>query len=256
MDMSLSHSWTRPQNYYRRNIARVLFRKPFSIHTDLPLISFTFDDFPRSALLAGGNILALNRLAGTYYASLGLLGTEGPSGPLCVVNDLTALLSQGHELGCHTYAHCHSWTTSTATFEDSIIQNRSALRELVPGADFKSFSYPLSEPRPLTKRNAARHFLCCRGGGQTFNSGTADLNRLAGYFLEKSRNNIHAVRNVIDENYRARGWLIFATHDISDNPSPFGCTPRFFEDVVEYAINSGACILPVAEALKMLRGGH
>jgi peptidoglycan/xylan/chitin deacetylase (PgdA/CDA1 family) len=256
MNMSFSPSWTRLHNYYKRNIGRVVFRKPLAIHTEIPLISFTFDDFPRSALLAGGNILTLHRLAGTYYAALALLGTRGPSGPLFFVNDLTALLAQGHELGCHTYSHCHSWDTDAAAFEDSIVQNRSALGKLVPGADFKSFSYPISEPRPLNKRNSARHFLCCRGGGQTFNSGTADLNRLAGYFLEKSRDNIQAVKNVIDENRQARGWLIFATHDISDNTSPFGCTPRFFEDVVEYAINSGASILPVAEALKVLRCGH
>jgi len=239
-----------------RNIGRVMFRKPVAIRTEFPLISFTFDDFPRSALLAGGKILALHRLAGTYYTALGLLGTEGPSGPLFVADDLTALLGQGHELGCHTYSHCHSWDTGPTAFEDSIIQNRSALRELVPGADFKSFSYPISEPRPFSKRNAARHFLCCRGGGQTFNAGTADLNRLAAYFLEKSRDNMQAVRKVIDENRQARGWLIFATHDISDNPSPYGCTPGFFEEVVEYAIGSGASVLPVAEALKVLRCGQ
>jgi peptidoglycan/xylan/chitin deacetylase (PgdA/CDA1 family) len=255
-DMSLSRVWTRPQNYYKRNIGRVLFRKPIEINLERPLISFTFDDFPRSALLAGGHILDSNRLAGTYYTALGLLGTEGPSGPLFLLNDLTSLLADGHELGCHTYAHCHAWDTDAAAFEESVLRNRSALSALVPGAEFNSLSYPISEPRPLTKRNAAKHFLCCRGGGQTFNCGTADLNRLAAYFLEKSRDNIQAVKTVIDENRQARGWLIFATHDIADNPSPYGCTPRFFEDVVEYSISSGASILPVAESFEMLRSGR
>lgn len=254
--MLLSRVWTRPQNYYKRNIGRILFRKPIAINLERPLISFTFDDFPRSALLAGGRILAANRLAGTYYTALGLLGTEGPSGPLFVLNDLLALLAEGHELGCHTYGHCHAWNTDVAAFEESVVRNRSALSELVPGAKFQSLSYPISEPRPLTKRNAARHFLCCRGGGQTFNSGTADQSRLAAYFLEKSRDNIQAVKIVIDENCQARGWLIFAAHDIADNPSPYGCSPKFFEDVVEYAIDSGASILPVAEAMKTLRCGQ
>jgi hypothetical protein len=247
--------WRRVQDYYKRNIGRALFRKPIAINLECPLISFTFDDFPRSALLGGGAILSGHQLAGTYYTSLGLLGTHGPSGPLFVVNDLMALLAQGHELGCHTYSHCHSWDTDTAAFEASVIQNSSALGELFAGAKFKSFSYPISEPRPLTKRNTARHFLCCRGGGQSFNSGTADLNRLAAYFLEKSRDNMQAVRTVIDENRQARGWLIFATHDIADSPSPYGCNPKFFEDVVEYAVNSGASILPVAAALKVLESG-
>ena len=237
-------------------MSRVLFRKPISINLENPLISFTFDDFPRSALLAGGAILAANRIAGTYYTALGLLGTQGPSGPLFVLNDLLSLLAQGHELGSHTYSHCHSWETDTSAFERSVVENGDALRKLIPGEEFKSFSYPISEPRPLTKRNIARHFLCCRGGGQTFNAGTADLNRLAGYFLEKSRDNLQAVRDVIEENRQARGWLIFATHDVAENPSPYGCTPRFFEDVVESAINSGASILPVAEALSVVRCSH
>jgi peptidoglycan/xylan/chitin deacetylase (PgdA/CDA1 family) len=255
-DSSLQHPWTRAHNYYKRNVSRVLFRKPTAINLENPLISFTFDDFPRSALLTGGAILAANRIAGTYYTALGLLGTQGPSGPLFLLDDLLSLLAEGHELGSHTYSHCHSWETDTSAFERSVVENGSALRKLIPGAEFKSFSYPISEPRPLTKRNTARHFLSCRGGGQTFNAGRADLNRLAGYFLEKSRDNLQAVRDVIEENRRARGWLIFATHDIAENPSPYGCTPGFFEEVVESAINSGASILPVAEALEVVRSGQ
>jgi peptidoglycan/xylan/chitin deacetylase (PgdA/CDA1 family) len=33
-----------------------------------PVISFTFDDFPRSALVKAGAILRERGLAGTYYA--------------------------------------------------------------------------------------------------------------------------------------------------------------------------------------------
>lgn len=246
-------SWTKVQSYYKRNAARLLFRRPLAIRTEVPLISFTFDDFPRSAFLAGGVLLHRYGVAGTYYAALGLLGTEGPSGPLCTLDDLKALVAQGHELGCHTFSHCHSWDTEPASFEKSIIQNRVTLTKLVPGAEFKSLSYPISEPRPLTKRTTARHFICCRGGGQTFNVGTADLNQLSGYFLEKSRDKIQDAKSIIDENRDARGWLIFATHDISQNPSPFGCTPEFFEDVLQYAANSGARILPVVRALEVIR---
>lgn len=242
------------RNFYKRNISRILFRRPIAIETDRPLISFTFDDFPRTALLAGGRILARHGAAGTYYTSLGLLGTDGPSGPHFTREDLKALLAEGHELGCHTYAHLHSWGTLTEDFENSVLENRSALAELVPSAHFKTFSFPISEPRPFTKLKTARHFLCCRGGGQTLNSGTADLDRLAAFFLEKSRDDIDAVKRLIDRNRIERGWLIFATHDVADNPGPYGCTPRFFEEVVEYAVKSGAAILPVTQALNVLEG--
>jgi hypothetical protein len=253
--MSLPCSWGRVQNYYKRNAARVLFRRPFVIRTERPLISFTFDDFPRSALLAGGAILKRYGVSGTYYASLGLLGKDSPSGRIFVADDLPGLLGQGHELGCHTFSHCHAWDTDTGVFGKSVMENRAALGELVPGAEFKSLSYPISEPRPMIKRESAKYFLCCRSGGQTLNAGTTDLNQLAAYFLEKSRDRIQAVKDLIDANREARGWVIFATHDISRHPSPFGCTPEFFEEVVQHAVTSRARVLPVGRALEAIVHG-
>ena len=91
-----------------------------------PVISFTFDDFPRSALLNGGRILHDRGLAGTYYASLGLMGRTAPTGEIFKREDLEELIRQGHELGCHTFDHCDSWETAPAEFEASILRNRDA----------------------------------------------------------------------------------------------------------------------------------
>lgn len=240
------------RNYYKRNAARLRFRRLLVIETPVPIISFTFDDFPRSALLTGGSILKNYGLAGTYYTALGLLGTEGPSGPLFTADDLHALVARGHELGCHTYSHCHSWNMDTRAFEDSILKNRAALAQLLPEAKFASMSYPISEPRPHTKKIAGRHFRCCRAGGQTLNSGHADLDQLAAFFLEQSRDNLQRIKDLIDHNRAVKGWTIFATHDIAAAPGPYGCSPDLFEAVVQYSVKSGARILPVAEVLKVL----
>jgi len=242
----------RIHGYYQRKAASLVFRRPFAIRPQQPLISFTFDDFPRSALLVGGRILKTRGLAGTYYTALGLVGKEAPSGQMFVADDLVTLFEQGHELGCHTFSHYNSWETETATFENSIIENSAALNKLFPGAEFKSFSYPISLPRPLTKAKVADYFLSCRAGGQTLNVGTADLNQLSAFFLEQSRHDIQAIKDLIDRNRQSRGWLIFATHDVSDNPTPFGCTPEFFEQIVEYSVKSGAHVLPVVRALEEL----
>ncbi len=236
--------WTRAQSRYQRSSATLLFRRPFAIRTATPVISFTFDDFPRSALYQGGAILQQFGLTGTYYASLGLMGTESPSGPMFVPEDLAALLEQGHELGCHTFDHCHAWDTNPDVFTKSIVNNAATLRQLIPGASFRTFSYPMSPPRPQTKRRTAAQFVCCRGGGQTFNAGTADLSYLRAYFLEKGRQNPDTVRRLIDENRRRGGWLILATHDVCALPGPYGCTPVFFEEMVKHSIRSGARILP------------
>jgi peptidoglycan/xylan/chitin deacetylase (PgdA/CDA1 family) len=251
--MAYSHLWARVQGSYQRSAARFFFKRPFAINSPLPFISFTFDDFPRSALLTGGAILKRFGLAGTYYASFGLMGKTAPSGPIFVPEDLKVLLEQGHELGCHTFDHCHSWETTTRVFENSIVENGAALKELLPGASFRTFSYPISPPRPQTKQKTAEHFLCCRGGGQTFNVGMTDLNYLSAFFMEKDRDNPEKLKNLIDENRQARGWLIFVTHDICRVPTPFGCTPEFFEEIVQCAVNSGARILPVVQVWEALR---
>jgi|SRR5580704_1265858 peptidoglycan/xylan/chitin deacetylase (PgdA/CDA1 family) len=252
LSMSAQKPWLKMQQYYRRRAASLLFRRPLLISPEQPLISFTFDDFPRSALFAGGAILNRFGLTGTYYASLGLLGRKTPTGQIFDAGDLVSLLERGHELGCHTFSHCDSWDTGTAAFEKSVVENRVALNRLVPGFEFKSFAYPISLPRPRTKGKVADYFLCCRAGGQGLNAGKADLNQLAAHFLEKSRHNIQAVKDLIDHNRKVHGWLIFATHDISDSPTPFGCTPEFFEQVVQYAASSGARVLPVIKALEVL----
>lgn len=251
--MSVSDLWRRARGYYVRTSSRILFRRPFSIESDVPVISFTFDDFPRSALWEGGDILKQFGLAGTYYASFGLMGKQAPTGDIFEPADLKALLKEGHEVGCHTFGHCHAGDTNADVFEKSIFENRLALTTLVPGATFQSLSYPISQPKAGTKMRVAKHFLCCRGGGQVINNGTADLNCLSAYFLEQSREDFDSIRAIIERARTARGWLIFATHDIAADPTRWGCTPKFFKDVVECSIDSGARILPVSQAYENLR---
>lgn len=254
MKLNYANFWARVQGRYIRSSARLFCKRPFAINSQVPFISFTFDDFPRSALHAGGAILRRYGLTGTYYVSFGLMGKQSPTGTMFLRQDIDALLEQGHELGCHTFGHSHAWDTKPDAFEESLIRNSVALKALAPGVSFKTMSYPISLPRPRTKQKTARYFAGCRGGGQTFNVGVADLNNLSAYFLEKTRDNPDAVKNLIDQNRQAKGWLILATHDVSNQPTPYGCAPAFFEDVVQSALHSGARILPVAKVLEALRG--
>ena len=252
--MSSLNPWSRLLGSVQRRATSHIWRRPFLIRSQRPLISFTFDDFPRSALLVGGAILKRFGLAGTYYASLGLAGKETASGQIFVPDDLTTLVEQGQELGCHTFSHYDSWVKQQPT----LLSTRSyktawPLIGSSPHAEFQDIFLPnCSLPRPQTKARIAKYFLCCRGGGQTFNSGKVDLNQLSAYFLEKSRGDFQEVKDLIDQNRQARGWLILATHDVSHSHTPFGCTPEFFENLVQIAISSGAQIVPVVEALEVL----
>ena len=240
------------QGRFQRGVAAAFSARRLRLDADVPYVSFTFDDFPRSALCNGGPILERFGLRATYYASFGLMGSVIATGRVFAQDDVVGLLGAGHELGCHTFDHCDSWSTRPDRFEASLARNQRALDACVAGCTFRSFSYPISVPRPRNKRIAGRRYASCRCGGQTFNRGSADLALLKAFFIEKSRDDLAAIRHVIDRNAASRGWLIFATHDIDENPTAYGCTPNVFESVVRYSVESGARILPVHEALVRL----
>lgn len=252
--MTVGALWERLRGRYQRSLAVALRRRQVRMRNVAPLISFTFDDFPRSALEVGGAILRANGVRGTYYASLGLLNRDEAAGRICGATDLAEVLAQGHELGCHTFGHCDAWDTAPRAFEESILANRRALEGIVAGARFETMSYPISFPRPDTKGRTGRHFRGCRGGGQAINAGSVDLNWLRAFFLEQARERPFVIEELIERNRVERGWLIFATHDVTARPSRFGCTPEFFELVVRQAVESGARIVPVVRALEQVCG--
>ena len=246
--MNLSNLMTRVHSRYQRSVGAWLYRQPQAMHNDRPYVSFTFDDFPESALHTGGEILRSRGARGTYYAAFGLMGTDAPTGRIFTTRDLEPLQSRGHELACHTFAHCDSWDTGAGKFDASLEENRRALRAWSPQAEFRSFSYPLTSPHPGVKRVAGRRFQTCRGGGQTHNAGVADLALLKSFFIEKSVHRPDAIQAAIAANAADNGWLIFSTHDVSDSPTPYGCTPEMFTRVLDWSLASGATVLPVAEA--------
>ncbi len=246
-------SMHRVKNACARRIARWFGRRLFVLPSGPPLVSFTFDDFPRSALLVGGKILEDAGIAGTYYVSLGLMGQVTPTGEIFHREDLPRLFAGGHELGCHTHDHLPAWTTPPDAYLASIEENRRTLALIAPSQVLTTHSYPISYPRPATKRLQSQRFVCARGGGQSFNGGTTDLNYLNSFFLEQSLDDFAAVERVIDANARAGGWLVFSTHDICASPTRFGCQPAFLEQVAQCAVRSGAKILPVAKAAAILR---
>jgi Polysaccharide deacetylase len=250
----LNTLWHRLRGRCQRELSAALWPRPVRMRNAASLISFTFDDFPCSALEVGGRILRAHGATGTYYVSLGLLNRDEPVGRICSARDVAEVVAQGHELGCHTFGHCDAWTTSPQAFEQSLLDNRDALRRLLPSASFSTMSYPINSPRPDIKRRTGRHFSACRGGGQRTNIATIDLNHLHAFFIEQARDRPTAIWDLIEHNRASCGWLIFVTHDVTTHPSPFGCTPSFFADVVRRAEASGARVLPIGQALAEVTG--
>lgn len=237
----------------RRLLAKNFSRRDAEISLAAPIVSFTFDDAPRSAFRTGGDILKEFGARATYFVSLGLLDSETDVGKIASADDLACALEAGDELGCHTYDHCDAWFTSPAAYLASVAKNRNALEGLFPGARFRSFAYPKSGATLSVKPALSRQFRCCRGGGQTFNAGRADMNLLSACFIDRWMNvDIDHVKSLIDANAAQKGWLILATHDIAREPTRYGCTPDFLRAVASHAKRSGAALLSVAQACDAL----
>jgi peptidoglycan/xylan/chitin deacetylase (PgdA/CDA1 family) len=247
----------RLRNKWRRIAIDRWGRRDFRLTSDVPYVSFTFDDFPYTAYAEGGRILRKHDARGTYFVSCRLLGGPSVSGPIASRDDLPALLRDGHELGCHTFEHLDGTKSSAGAFSRSIAANRTALGEIIPGGELPVFAYPLDGPVLSIKKEVGKHFVGCRAGGQTFNSGVIDRNLLKAFFLDwKSRGDLEGIRRLIDENAAAGGWLIFATHDVAANPSDYGCSPDLFEQVVQLSSRSGARVLPMMQVCRELHIGE
>jgi peptidoglycan/xylan/chitin deacetylase (PgdA/CDA1 family) len=237
----------------RRFSAARFARRTVPIKMPVPIVSFTFDDAPVTAFGAGREILKQFGARGTYFVSLGILGAEAEVGKIASIGDLARAVEEGSELGCHTFDHLDAWHTSSTEFMASVVRNREALRGILPGARFTTFAYPKSGAKLSIKSALGKTFLCCRGGGQATNEDSTDLNLLKACFVDRRTGvDFEFISRLVDYNATRRGWLIFATHDVATDPSPYGCTPEFLAAIVEYASRSGALLLPIGEACARL----
>ncbi len=231
---------------------KVFSRREIPYRLNHSIASFTFDDFPKSALHVAGKILKSYGAVGTYYTSLGLMDQiiEG-QGPCFSRDDLDLLLDDHHELACHTYAHVGALQNSLGTFRDEIHKNRSELAKLFPDYQVENFAYPGGEVTFRAKAEMANHTdssRCCYSG---INQRMIDLDLLLCQHMRMDRP-ISEIEQVVDRCMLEPAWLVFYVHDVSDAPSAGGCTPEYFKNVVDY-VAKRCEIHTVKEALRRIR---
>jgi len=217
-----------------------------------PLVSFTFDDFPRSALTTGGEVLNEFRLRATYYAASGLMDGEGELGCYYRQEDLKDLLAEGHELGSHTHSHVSSRSLPPADFEADVARANALIERFSGTGARPNFSYPFGEVALASKGRIGRLHASCRTSYYGINYGTIDLNLLRANPLYSSRTRLEEIGRLLEVNVRRLGWLILYTHDVCQRPSPYGCTPDFLRAVLQQGVKSGARILTLSAALEEL----
>jgi peptidoglycan/xylan/chitin deacetylase (PgdA/CDA1 family) len=236
----------------RRRILCWIYQRRARLGSDGPIVSFAFDDFPRTALTTGGAILKSFGARGTYYVAMGLMNTSNALGEQFTADDLFSAAADGHELASHTFSHVSSRQVPLRVFLEEVRKGRGALAQVTMGAAGGHFAYPFGDITLAAKRAVGREMRSCRSTCGGVNGSLVDLNLLRANSLYGGVDRLSAVRRLLEENEDRRGWLIFYTHDVRPNPSSFGCTPKLLELTVELALKRAAKVIPVAQAIAQL----
>lgn len=229
-----------------------LGRRPIDCRPRRPLVSFSFDDFPRSAWQVAGPILAERNMRATYYVALGMAGGTNSGGELFALDDLRQVADAGHELGCHTFGHDDSRAESTAAYEAALEQNRQQLSELLPDRTWHTFAYPHGRATASAKRLVGQRFRCGRGIWPGINQGRVDANYLYANSIYSCLDPVARCEALIRENVARCGWIIFYTHDVRERPSNYGCTPDDFTAVVRAAAAADCDVVTLAEGIEQI----
>jgi len=218
------------------------------IATDVPYISFTFDDCPLSAATDGRRILEEYGFRGTFYLA-GAFADAQDVFQSRMVPDMTAA---GHEVGCHTFNHFGLDRCSRALIDKQIRKNQEWLAGVLPGYEMTSFAYPMGRTSATAKRVVGEHYACARGVDDGVNRGSIDLLELKANKIYSFLANETDLLELIDQHREAGGWLILYTHDVQASPRRYGCTPEMLARVVRAATQDGLEVLPVRSVMDRL----
>jgi len=232
----------------RKTKAFYFGKKQIAIPKAKKLVSFTFDDFPRSAYMNGSKILESHGLRGTFYTSMGLIEDNPGENGFFSLDDLLAIHKNGHEIGCHTYDHINCYYLTKEAIYENCKKNQRLINNLI-GVTTKSFSYPYGDFNLPAKRVVSSLYTSSRTVKPGINISKIDLNALKSVpiYEARSKNNIFKWIEKLDE---TGGWLIFYTHDIKKNPSKFGCTIEIFQEVVAECIHREFTILSIKDIIE------
>ncbi|WP_158917973.1 polysaccharide deacetylase family protein [Caulobacter sp. S45] len=230
-------------------VTRKLPLKQARSRLERSLASLTFDDFPKSAWTVAGPIMQRFGARATYYAAGRFCGVSEDGIDYFDAEDLRAAHRAGHEIGAHSYAHRMAPSVGSTELAADADRNAEALGEILGGVRLSSYAYPYGEASPRSKALMGRRFASARGIRPGVNAGRIDLAQLLAVPIEHRRWRPDEIQAAAREARARNGWLILFTHDVGDQPSPFGCTPQMLTEVLEILAAETIPVVPVKHAM-------
>jgi peptidoglycan/xylan/chitin deacetylase (PgdA/CDA1 family) len=237
-----------------RFLARNFATKKLPMRNTRPMISFTFDDVPVSACNVGTSILEQHDARGTFYIAGAGCGKTGPVGLLASIEQIRTIWLRGHEIGCQTYLHSAVSRLGRSELETECFRNRSTLRLIDDKVEVRNFAYPYGDLSFGARRYLEMQYDSCRSVDHGINHRTADLGSLKSWALENSTIDRKKIATLIADTIRTNSWLIFVSHDVTEEPSKYGVHPDLLAFAVEVGQRSGCQLVTVDDALRLARG--
>lgn len=254
-----------PDHDARRTLSRRVARRLTGMVRVAPIlrsdarfhVSIAFDDCPETAATRGVELVATFSAKATFFIATGLLGQDGVSGPITTAPRLRALADQGHEIALHTHSHRDLTHLSIAEAIEDIGTNTKMLQDILGVQPSPHFAYPFGETTLPLKRALLPHVTTARGVRGGVNRAFADRMQLFACDLGSHRPDyVAAAHRLIEHAANSGGWLILFTHDVTENPSPYGVTPAILERLLQDAVTRGAELRPVAEVWSQISEPH
>ncbi len=238
----------------RRRLVRLYHRRPAAISPRRPMISFSFDDTPRSSATTGAEILEAHGARGTYLVCGAMTGSLFTTGRLASDVELCGLAKRGHEIGCHTFDHIDCGQMSEAVIASSLDANAQALKGLgLPTPS--SFAYPYGDVSAAAKRAVAPRFNLARGLHPGLVRKGTDLLQAPALGLE-GETSLDEARGWMLRAVNDPAWLILFTHNVHDQPGEFDISAQGFNALVGDAAAMGFLFVTLKEGTAVVMGAE
>ncbi len=244
-----------PSKSLRKRVLRRLVpyrqQRLLNFKIDRPIVSFSFDDCPKSAVKNGLHKLDKEGWKSTVYIASKLLGITNHLGLHMDELDVTDAHNSGHEIGGHSYSHMDLTEMPLDCAIEDVLKNRDIIRSLkIPRC--RTFAYPYGQTSAEVKKHLSKEYDGLRGIISGPMIGRVDLNQIQStpLFTGKCFEEVlHQINGLSGQN----AWLTLFTHDVRESPSEWGCTPAEIDTVIAAVKASGAEVLTVSDAITKLK---
>jgi peptidoglycan/xylan/chitin deacetylase (PgdA/CDA1 family) len=226
-----------------------------SAQTPQAIVTFTFDDVPKSVARVGLPILQKYRYPATVFVET--RNTDGNYPDYMNWDDVKKVADAGWEVGAHTHTHPHLTKLTDEEILEDLFTSAQKLAE--HGYAPTDFASPYGDLDDRVLAIIKRHYASQR---DAWPAGVNELPlkdpyHIASYEVNNDTN-WSTLSSLLDDLQTKGGWLVLQVHEVTPKGQPVQgqYDTNLLEDIVERVHARGFPVLTIREALSRLSKGE